>query len=102
MPDDLYKDIRVSLSHAVICTLALTFIPILCNVIITPVMKKYKDLKGKNNETMTPVKNLDPYPSHHSSEALNNLKKPEKIQEKNVNFGNYYNIGTLGNMRVGS
>ena len=101
-PADLYKDTRVSLSHVVICTLALTFIPYVCNLIITPVMEQYKKRQGKNKQELTPAKKLDAYPSHHAK--LNEVKKPQNPQE-NVNFGNYYNnptSRTLGNMRVGS
>ena len=95
VPDELYKNVRVSLSHVVICTLALTFIPYVCNLIITPVMKKFKGIQDKKDKTFTTPEKLDVYPSHHQTE----INKPNK--GKDVKFGSYYGHKNIGNMRVG-
>ncbi len=85
---NLFKNTRISMSQVSIWVLALGVIPPLCNLIITPIMKKIKDKQEKNS----PVEALKVSPQ---------ITTVNTQKDKNVKFErNYYNMTSLGNMRV--
>ncbi len=91
-PIDAFKNTRINISQICVWTLALSIIPIACNVILTPVMnvlnnslEKNKKPQVNNNPVNTPTKVV--------TDINNNKNK--------TNFGQYHNYSyNRGMMRV--
>lgn len=99
---NLFKNTRISMSQVSVWVLALAVIPPLCNLIITPVMKKWKEWKDKKNPVAKNGIDINTMQKNETSTTLTSVTKPDLQKSKDIKFErNYYNMSNLGNMRVG-
>ncbi len=89
-PKNLFQNTRIALSQVSVWVLALAVIPPLCNIIISPVMKKLNATKKQDNSVAT------------LQQPKVNVNNPVKKRDNTTFKSNYYaNMSNLGNMRVG-
>ncbi len=94
-PVDLYNNVKLNISQICIWTLAVLIIPPMCNALIKPFMKKFKQMQDKKGANFEVPAKLDPYPSHHT-------QLYEKNKKGNRVFGAIYEKPyNSTNMRVG-
>lgn len=92
-PEKLCKNVKLNISQMCIWTLAVFVIPPMCNALLKPVLEQVKSYLDKKA-----AKKID---VEKKAVQMNEIKKPDNQTAKNTNFGNYYRVGNLGNMRVG-
>lgn len=96
LPEHLYKNTKVNISQICIWTLAVFIIPPVCNLLLKPVLAKFK---AASDNSKNGPKNLDT--AGGSQVAVIDVKKPETKDSKKPTFSSYYHGGSIGNMRVG-
>lgn len=93
-PDKLCKHVKLNISQMCIWTLAVFVIPPMCNALLKPVLSKFKEVQNKKGGTpQEPAKAIA-----YQNTQIEGIKKPN---ENTPTFKGYYNLGNIGNMRVG-